>query len=195
MKLRLNFGNIVFFTVLIFSILGLAASFILTIEAFAIAKDANANLACDINSVFNCGSVMKTGKAESFGFPNPILGVIGYTAMVTLAIVHLVEKKLSMKLVYMMLFGAGLAFIFSYWLIYSSVFEIGILCIFCIISCISATNIFFALLVYCIKNTNFTNPIGLKLQQSINAGWFIPLITLWYVLIVTISYLQMTIWR
>ena len=64
-------------------LVGLLASFILSVEKIEILKDPGFQPSCNINPILSCGSVMITPQAEAFGFPNPLLGVLGFSAEVT----------------------------------------------------------------------------------------------------------------
>src|SRR5688500_12668286 len=62
---------------------GLWASFQLMLERLEIAKNPNFVPSCDINPVVACGSVIKSLQAEAFGFPNPIIGLVGFAVVAT----------------------------------------------------------------------------------------------------------------
>lgn len=127
-----------FILVILFSLLGLFASFTLTYDEYIINKNPEINLPCNINSVFNCTSVMKSEYAHTFGFPNPWLGMIGYTAMSIFGLYGLLG--LSKKTLYdFFTIGSLFSAIFSWYLMYISKVVLEIYCIYCIISCISAT--------------------------------------------------------
>ena len=65
--------------------LGLLASFILSVEAIELAKNANAVLPCDINAALSCGAVGKHPTASVLGFPNAFLGMISFSYGASLA--------------------------------------------------------------------------------------------------------------
>ena len=73
--------------------LGLAASLILTIEKFQLLADPSYRPSCSINPVLSCGSVMSSPQASIFGFPNSILGIVGFTVLLTTGIVTLTAAK------------------------------------------------------------------------------------------------------
>ena len=62
--------------------LGLLAAIELTIEKVRVLTDSTYVPKCDINPVLSCGSVITTPQAEAFGFPNPILGLIGFSVAI-----------------------------------------------------------------------------------------------------------------
>ena len=49
--------------------IGLATSFVLSIEAWQLAADSSARFGCDISSVLSCSAVAQTWQARILGFP------------------------------------------------------------------------------------------------------------------------------
>jgi hypothetical protein len=79
----------VWVTMLVASIASLVASLVLSIDALALAKDPNAALSCNINSVISCGTVGTSWQASLLGFPNAFLGLICEPVVITIAIASL----------------------------------------------------------------------------------------------------------
>src|SRR3546814_12870955 len=61
---------------------GGAAAFALVLEKIATLREPSHVPSCDLNPVMSCGPVMSTAQAELFGFPNPLLGLVGFTVVV-----------------------------------------------------------------------------------------------------------------
>lgn len=186
---KIKYEKFIGFLVGTFSLTGIIASFILTIEEIYLLKNPNFILSCSINSIFNCASVMNSWQAELFGFPNSLIGIVGYTFMGTIALHLFIDGKLSKLIALISLVAAKFATIFSYWLIWESVFTIKSLCIYCIISCVSITNIFFSLLVYCIKSEVLK--LGSKVNSLVNKGYYWILISIWYLLLFTLIFVEL----
>ena len=159
--------------ILIFAIVGLIVSFILTIEYLEILKNPDAALSCNLNSVINCASVMKSNESHILGFPNPLMGLVYYTGVAIIALVILTQGFVNRKLLYLVLLTSIGGFIFSYWLLFSSLFRIKALCPYCVISCFSATTIFFSMLAFLLKDK-----FGPKSKK-----WVLPLIALFYLVV------------
>ncbi|BAH55786.1 MULTISPECIES: vitamin K epoxide reductase family protein [Rhodococcus] len=113
--------------------LGLTASLVLTIEKFSLLADPTYRPSCSINPVISCGSVMSSPQAEAFGFPNPLLGIIGFTVALTTGVVTLGGVRLPRW--YWLGLAAGLigAAVFVHWLIFQSLYRIGALCPYCML--------------------------------------------------------------
>ena len=55
-------------------IIGIVASFVLSVEKIQLLKNPDAQLGCNINPIISCGSVIQSKQAEAFGFANPYIG-------------------------------------------------------------------------------------------------------------------------
>lgn len=176
----------------IFAILGIGASLILSIERVNVLKDANHQLSCSINSAFNCASVMNSRQAEIFGFPNTFIGLIGYSLILMLGWVLFTEGRVRRLTIALSLIGSAGAFIFSYWLLYESVFVIQALCIYCLTSCFAATNIVIIIKLYALKANvyRFKDETYAKLMNFVNKGYYWPIIAIWYFALFVIVYLE-----
>jgi uncharacterized membrane protein len=112
---------------------GLLASSVLTIEKIALLKDPFYIPTCSINPVLSCGSVMKTAQAEVFGFPNPLLGMVGFTVVTTLGVLLLAGVSLPSWVWIGLQAGATFGVLFVHWLIVQSLYEIRALCPYCMV--------------------------------------------------------------
>lgn len=113
--------------------LGLTASLVLTIEKFSLLADPTYRPSCSINPVISCGSIMSSPQAEAFGFPNPLLGIIGFTVALTTGIAVL--GGIALPRWYWFGLSAGLiaATVFVHWLIFQSLYRISALCPYCML--------------------------------------------------------------
>ena len=128
---------------LLFSgIIGLFAAFTLTQDKISILEDPNFVPSCSINPVLSCGSVIVTEQASIFGFPNPIIGLITYSVVITLAVLLLSRVVLPAWVWLGLNLGSlgGLAFVV--WLVFQSLYVIDALCPFCMVAWVGTILIF-----------------------------------------------------
>jgi len=112
-------------------LVGLAAAFDLTYERIASLIDPGHAISCDFNPVLSCGTVMNTWQASVFGFPNPMIGLVCFPLVIFMGVLML--AKISLPRWIPLLFNLGVlgGFAFVSWLIYQSVYQIGVLCPWC----------------------------------------------------------------
>ncbi|HEY2504063.1 MAG TPA: vitamin K epoxide reductase family protein [Mycobacterium sp.] len=119
--------------VLIAGVIGLFASMTLTVEKIKILLNPSYVPSCNINPVVSCGSVMVTPQASLLGFPNPLLGIVGFTVVVVTGV--LAVAKVSLPQWYWVGLAAGtlIGAVFVHWLIFQSLYRIGALCPYCMV--------------------------------------------------------------
>lgn len=111
---------------------GLAASFLETIEYQQILKNAHAQLVCNLNSVFSCGNVLNSWQSRIFGFPNSMLCMVFFTLMLSSGLVGWTGGTLPPRL-RLWLQGIALFFLgFAMWFMWESTFRVHALCILCL---------------------------------------------------------------
>ena len=110
---------------------GFLAAADLLIEKIEMLRDPFYVPSCTISAVVSCGSVMSSGAAEMFGFPNPIIGVAAFPAVITTGAVLLAGAALPRW--YWLGLQAGVAFgiVFVHVLVFETLYRIGALCPYC----------------------------------------------------------------
>ncbi|QUR69651.1 hypothetical protein F6B93_07070 [Mycobacterium spongiae] len=119
--------------VLVGGVIGLVASLALTVEKIRILLDPTYAPLCNINPIVSCGSVMTTPQASLLGFPNPLVGIAGFTVMVVTGV--LAVAKVPLPRWYWIGLTAGIltGATFMHWLIFQSLYRIGALCPYCMV--------------------------------------------------------------
>lgn len=119
--------------VLIAGVLGLAAAAALTVEKIEILIDPSYIPSCSLNPVLSCGSVMTTPQASVFGFPNSLLGIIGFTVVLVTGVLAVARVNLPRWYWAGLAIGTALGVVFVHWLIFQSLYRIGALCPYCMV--------------------------------------------------------------
>jgi len=63
--------------------IGLLASFVILVDKLQLLEDPGRTFLCDLNPIISCGSVMTSDQSHAFGFPNPIIGLVGFAIVIT----------------------------------------------------------------------------------------------------------------
>ncbi len=117
--------------------IALLAATMLTIDKIALLQakaDGTAKtLSCDISAWVSCSGVMESKQAAAFGFANSVIGVIGFSVVLTLGVLLLAgvtfPRWIWAGLQVGVLFGIG----FVTWLQSQSIFVIDRLCPWCMV--------------------------------------------------------------
>jgi uncharacterized membrane protein len=119
--------------VLIAGVIGLFASMTLTVEKIKILLNPSYVPSCNINPVVSCGSVMVTPQASLLGFPNPLLGIVGFTIVVVTGVLAVAKVSLPQWYWVGLAVGTLVGAVFVHWLIFQSLYRIGALCPYCMV--------------------------------------------------------------
>ncbi|WDF34872.1 vitamin K epoxide reductase family protein [Arthrobacter agilis] len=114
-------------------ITGWIAAGILILEKLQLLKDPAHVISCDINPWVSCGRVMETWQSEVFGFPNPFIGLVGFTIIITTGMALLAGARFDRWYWVGLQAGVALGAVFAIWLWSQALFDIYILCLYCMI--------------------------------------------------------------
>ena len=112
-------------------VVGLIASLVLTVDKIHLLQDPSYVPGCFINAEFSCGSVMTSWQASLFGFPNSLVGLVGFAVVTALGVVVATGTALPRWIWWGLQFGVLAAVVFIHWLMVQSIFDIEALCLYC----------------------------------------------------------------
>jgi len=164
-----------------FGLVGFFAAFTLTLDKISLIKNPNYVPPCAVNTVFNCGTVMRTQYAEMFGFPNSLMGIAGYALAIITGIFLFQYRKYNLVIAWITSVPTILGFLISYYWLYLSAYVIGVFCPWCLLSTFSSTMIFFAITTLHLQENNFNLKPDLAdyFNRKIRGGWHFPFLILW----------------
>lgn len=119
--------------IVIAGILGLASSFTLTVEKIELLINPQYVPSCNFNPVLSCGSIMVTAQASVLGFPNPLIGIGGFTVVIVTGVLAWSKVRLPQWYWVGLLIGTTVGAVFVHWLIFQSLYRIGALCPYCMV--------------------------------------------------------------
>lgn len=109
------------------------ASAILVLERLALFKNPDYVTSCDFSPWVSCGTVMKSWQAELFGFPNPLLGIVGFAVVITVGMSVLAGARFAQWYWLGFQLGITLAMVFIGWLWSQALYDINALCLYCMV--------------------------------------------------------------
>ncbi len=164
--------------------IGLAAAFVLMLEKMAVLKDPAYVPSCNLNPLLSCGPIISSDQASAFGFPNPILGLVGFAAVIVVGMSLIAGAKFARW--YWQMFWAGTLFGvgFVHWLMFQSIFRLNALCPYCIVVWIVTIPIFLHTTLYLLRHNLLfpgTGP-GSRILRFVEENHF-GVLALWYLAI------------
>lgn len=182
----------IFTEMLVFAILSLIASWVLSYEAIQLAANPDAVLSCSINAFLDCAKVGTTWQANVFGFPNAFLGMISEPVVMTIAVASLAGTKFPRWFMFTANVVYLLGVIFAYWLLFQSTFVIRVLCPWCLLVTLATTFVFWSMTSWNIREGNlFLSPKGqAKADAFLKGGWLSITLMAWLAFVVLIEVLR-----
>jgi uncharacterized membrane protein len=165
-KKRFSLERLLPYVLIVGSVIGLIASFVLSYDKLKILENPSFVPNCNLNPVLNCGSVMVSDPANTFGFPNPWIGLITFASLLTVGMAMLAGASFK-RWFWLALYGgviAGLAF--ALYLLFQSIYSINALCPYCLATDVAVFSIFWYTTLYLIEQKHIV--LKGKLAQAAN---------------------------
>lgn len=173
-------------TVIITGMLGLAAAIALLLETIALISDPGARLTCDISPLVGCGKSISSAQGSLFGMPNPILGVIFWSATLAIGVALAAGSQPArwFRLGFLAAVTGALALVV--WFITQSVFVIGVLCPWCMLTWAATIPLFWMVLLDSVATGVLPLPVTVRRIAALLRGW-VPMLTLVSYLLVAVA--------
>lgn len=187
-----RYRYVTFGFMLLGGVLALLAAFILTIDKLQVLEDPNAVLSCSVNIVLNCSTVMQTWQSHVFGIPNMFIGLMAFPVLITIAVLGLSGVKFPRWFLISSIIALFLGFLFSYWLFFSSVYVIQVLCPWCLLVTTSMTIMLSSYLHFNLKENTFhlKETLNTKVQYFLKSGYHQMIVLAWIAFLVVLIFLK-----
>lgn len=169
------------------ALVGAFASFLLLYERVKLWNNPDHVTSCDVNPWVSCGEVMQSWQAATFGFPNIFIGVVAFPLLIAVAVSLLAAGgRMPTWYYYGLQAGALFAFGFITWLWYSAVYDIGVLCPYCMI--VWAAVIPFFVVTTARNIVHGVIPASEGLKKVARDWWWVVVVVLYLVVFTTILF-------
>jgi len=176
-------------TLIVTGAVGWWAAFSLTLDKIAVLKHPDAVLDCNISVLVQCGKNLGSWQGSVLGFPNPIIGLAAWIAPIIVGVSLLAGARFARW--YWILFNLGVAGaqLFVIWLIHESIFDLGTLCPWCMLTWSMVIPLFFTVTV---RNAA-AGVFGERLRRAGRAAtpWLIPATVTAYAIVLIIAQLRL----
>jgi uncharacterized membrane protein len=173
--------------------LGLLAAWVITLDKMELLKNADFKPACSINEVMSCGSIMQSDQAEAFGFPNPLLGLVAYGAVIAIGMGLLAGARYRRWFWLGLQAGTLFGVSFCTWLMYQSLYDIGALCLWCCLVWAATIVMFWYTTVHNIRHRVLRVPEGMR-ALVLEFAWVLPVLHLGIVFMLVLTRWGSALW-
>ena len=132
--------------------LGLLAAFALTLEKIHALTNPGEAASCDFSVIVQCGKNLASWQGSLLGFPNPLLGLMGWPVVAATGVGVLAGARFANWYWRAFDIVASIGFLFTVWLFTESVFVLGTLCPWCMVTWIATITLTIVVKGYTIKN-------------------------------------------
>jgi len=176
-------------TLIVTGIVGWWAAFSLTLDKIAVLKHPDAVLDCNVSVLVQCGKNLASWQGSVLGFPNPIIGLAAWIAPIVVGVSLLAGARFARW--YWVLFNLGVAgaMTFVIWLMHESIFDLGTLCPWCMLTWSMVIPLF---LTVTVRNAA-EGVFGTRLQPFGRAAtrWLVPATVIAYAVVLIVAQLRL----
>lgn len=174
-------------------LVGWWAAFSLTMEKFEGLANPGRAASCDFSKLVQCSENLNSTQGAIFGFPNPIIGLAAWIAPIVVGVALLSGARFTRWFWVILWLGFVGAITFVVWLISQSIFVLGTLCPWCMVTWSVTIPSFFAVTAFVVAEGAL--PLGAGARRAGRAALrWVPLLTvLAYVVIAVIAQLRLDV--
>ena len=165
-------------TVIVGAAFGLLAAFALSLEKLVTSEGRAPT--CNVNPLIGCGASLDSAQGALFGIPNPFIGIVCWTAVLTLGVVAL-AAPLPRWLWLALAAGITGAMALVVWFVVQSIMVLGVLCPWCLLTWAVTVPLFVAVWVNVVRARMLPAPRLVARAASV------PGITVWASLLLLVA--------
>ncbi|WP_404433102.1 vitamin K epoxide reductase family protein [Microbacterium lacus] len=174
-------------------VVGWWAAFSLTMERIHLLMDPDAVASCDFSVLVQCTANLESWQGQVFGFPNPILGLAGWVAPIVVGMAILAGARFARWFWWLFEAGLTLAFAFVIWLIIQSIFVLGTLCPWCMVTWIVTVPTYYAVTLHVLRTGILPAPGAVRRAAGTLMGWVPLLAVLSYAIVAVLAQVRLDV--
>lgn len=174
----------------ILSVIGLMASFVLTYDTIEKIKNPGFNPTCNISPIISCGKAITSLQGELFGIPNPVYGIMAFTALMAFSVTIIAGAKYKRWLWLAAEGVALLGVIFVHYLFFISMFVLGSICPWCSLVWVTTIAIFWYLTTHLVATGVLSWQNKSNRVADFWKAYAAPALVLWYLIFIVIIFLR-----
>lgn len=178
---------------IVLGIIGWTAAFALTNDKFAALENPDASLGCDFSLLVQCSANLNSAQGAIFGFPNPLIGLAAWIAPIVVGAGLLAGARFDRW--FWALFNGGfvLALVFVGWLVATSIYALGTLCPWCMLTWAVVIPGFWLVTLRNLREGVYPVPSAVRRVARAAYGWTPFLTLLCYLLIAVLAQVRLDV--
>ncbi|GAA1960829.1 vitamin K epoxide reductase family protein [Microbacterium aquimaris] len=172
-------------------VVGWFAAFSLTREKLERLADPTSSASCDFSVLVQCSANLDSWQGSVFGFSNPILGLTGWVAPIVVGMAILAGARFARWFWWCFWAGMGFAFGFVVWLITQSIFDLGTLCPWCMVTWAVTIPSFYAVTIHLLRSGLVPAPARIRRAAAGLMAWVPLMAILSYAVVVLVAQLEL----
>jgi uncharacterized membrane protein len=178
---------------IIVGVIGWIAAFALTIEKFELLINPQEALGCDFSVLVQCTANLESPQGSVFGFPNPIIGLGAWIAPIVVGAALLAGARFDRW--FWIAFNAGMLFaiVFVGWLISQSIFVLGTLCPWCMVTWAVTIPAFWVVTLSNLAHGRFINSAQVRRIGSVALSWVPTIVFACYLVIAILAQVRLDV--
>jgi len=178
---------------IIAGMIGWWAAFSLTMERLNLLAHPDAVASCDFSPLVQCTRNLESWQGSVFGFPNPILGLAGWVAPIVVGAA--IGAGAHFARWFWVCFWAGIAFAFGFviWLIGQSIYVLGTLCPWCMVTWAVTIPTFYVVTIHLFRARIVPAPAAVRRGADKLMGWVPLLAVASYAVIAVLAQLRLDV--
>ena len=174
-------------------VIGWYAAFALTIEKFVTLTNPTEALGCDFSVLVQCRANLESWQGSLFGFPNPVIGLAAWIAPVVVGVALLSGARFARWFWVLFNLGVVAALAFVLWLISQSVFVLGTLCPWCMVTWSVTIPLFWALTLYNLREGTIPVPERARRVAGSLYSWVAVITLASYLVVAVVAQLRLDV--
>ncbi|ROR81582.1 Uncharacterized membrane protein [Plantibacter flavus] len=174
-------------------VIGWIAAFALTLDKFQLLQDPNAQLGCNLSILVQCGVNLNSWQGAILGFPNPIIGLAAWIAPIAVGVAVLAGAQFARW--FWIAFNIGFlgALGFVIWLISQSIFVLGTLCPWCMVTWSVTIPSFIAVTSFTLRNGIIPASPAVRRIAGVVSSWIVVVTLGCYLVVAVIAQLRLDV--
>ena len=174
-------------------VIGWIAAFALTLDKFQLLQDPNAQRGCNLSILVQCGVNLNSWQGAILGFPNPIIGLAAWIAPIAVGVAVLAGAQFARW--FWIAFNIGFlgALGFVIWLISQSIFVLGTLCPWCMVTWSVTIPSFIAVTAFTLRNGIIPASPAVRRVAGVVSSWIVVVTLGCYLVVAVIAQLRLDV--